>query len=130
MTKQIKRQKNLLLATQLLIMLGMVAFLVVYAFVTIERHDSNGISEMFAPAIVSLAITVTITSVMLIIVGHRVRNTIWMFNVLMGAYLFGTTGLWTIFVVWLIDEYIIYPLYNRKKTQLISSKLIDKRIGQ
>ena len=41
--------------------------------------------------------------------------------------MFGSIGLYTMFVVWLLDTYVITPLYNKYKEKYAINKEIDKR---
>ena len=42
--------------------------------------------------------------------------------------MFGSIGLYTMFVIWLLDTYVITPLYNKYKEKYAINKEIDKRI--
>lgn len=75
----------------------------------------------------SMAITIIVLVCLLCLVGHKVRTTIWMANVILGAYLFGTNGMYLTFGIWLFDEYVLYNLYTHYKTKATINKEIDKR---
>lgn len=129
-TKKIRKTKNIFLILQLVIMLGVTVFLVSRTIGCFGTPNPDAtFSELYGTVLTSLCLTVGILCALLIVIGHKVRNTIWMVNLLISAYLYGTTGMWIIFAIWVVDEYVIYPIYNHKKTQLTASKIYDKREG-
>lgn len=127
-TIKLKESKNILLAMQLLLMLGTVCFLIIAMLNSLEIIDHEAVlSEKYEAIVTSLGISLGLTSAMLLIVGHKVRNTIWMGSVLLSSYLYGTKGLWVVFAIWLLDEYIVYPLYKSCKTKYNTNREIDRR---
>lgn len=63
-----------------------------------------------------------------ILVRNKVKNIIWMGNMILSQYLFGSVALYITFGLWFLDEYIVAPLSNRYKNKYIINKEIDNRV--
>ena len=65
--------------------------------------------------------------VLAIIVKDKVRPTVWMVDVILANYLFGSTIMYIVFAVWLLDEYVIGPLGRHYINLYTINKEIDRR---
>ena len=62
-----------------------------------------------------------------VIVKNKVKPLVFTADVIVANVMFGSIGLYTMFVVWLLDTYVITPLYNKYKEKYAINKEIDKR---
>lgn len=127
-TIKARRKRNVFLALQLFLMLGTALTLMILTMCRMESGE-EGFTERFGTLITSLCITLGLLGFCLIVIGHKARSTIWMLCLLLATYLYSTEGMWTVFGVWGVDEYIIYPLYRAAKSSVQTNKIIDKRSG-
>ena len=62
-----------------------------------------------------------------VIVKNKVKPLVFTADVIIANVIFGSIGLYTMFVIWLLDTYVITPLYNKYKEKYAINKEIDKR---
>lgn len=128
-TKKIRNRRNWLFAIQLSVMLGTVLALLIKTIMGMTPNETDIEAEFgrMGTLITSMGVSLGITAALVIVVGHKVRNTIWMGCVILASYLYGNKGMWIVFALWAIDEYILYPLYRRSAQRVATNKEIDKR---
>lgn len=101
---------------------------IVYLILAVRgRATDTDLKSKIGTIAYSMGITLVILTALLCIVGHKVRSTIWMVNTILGAYLFGTNGMYITFGIWLVDEYIFFQAYEAYKNKVTINKEIDKR---
>ena len=115
-----------------LLWLGICIFLDLYVFITSWKNNDSAVANAVVDAIratySALLITLVVGLIIFIFIKEKLRNTIWMSNLVLSVTLFGATGMWIILSVWAFDEFILIPLkkYYREKTSI--NKEIDKRL--
>ena len=130
-TKKCARLRNLFKILSPVLWIGTAVFLVFVGFVLKKKPESNEANKyltiQFTKAFYALGISVMITIVLAVIAKDKVRNTVWMANILMSAYIYGTTGMYIVFVIQCLDEYVIRNLGNYYASKALINKEIDKR---
>ena len=115
-----------------LLWFGICVFLVLYGFITSWKNndsaEANAVVDAIRATYSALLITLVVGLVIFIFIKEKLRNTIWMSNLVLSVTLFGATGMWIILSVWAFDEFVLIPLkkYYREKTSI--NKEIDKRL--
>lgn len=133
-TKKLKRNKILTSIFSYLTLLGTA---ITYIIILITRiglnntekavEEDNGIFTPIIEFLYPMVITFLILIVALILIGNKVRTTIWMVSTIMGCYLFGDVGIYITFGLWILDEYVLFNLSKSFKQKYIINKEIDKR---
>lgn len=90
-----------------------------------EESLGTQLLDVFMPMIISYGIGL----VVFIFVKEKMRNTIWMANVLMSVVLFQDIGTYIILGLWMVDEFIIRPIYKHSYNKMVINKEIDKRLS-
>lgn len=67
--------------------------------------------------------------VLAIVVKDKIRPTVWMLDIVLANYLYGSIGMYIVLGVWFIGEYIIMPLSKRFSTLYLVNREMDKRGG-
>lgn len=132
-TKKLKRNKILTSIFSYLTLLGTA---ITYVTILITRlgfntekavEEDNGIFTSIIDFLYPMVITLLILIVALILIGNKVRTTIWMVSTIMACYLFGDVGIYVTFGLWILDEYVLFNLSKSFKQKYIINKEIDKR---
>ena len=130
-TKKCARLRNLFKILSPVLWIGTAVFLVFVGFVLKKKPESNEANKylviQFTKAFYVLGISVMITIILAVIAKDKVRNTVWMANILLSAYIYGTTGMYIVFVIQCLDEYVIRNLGNYYASKALINKEIDKR---
>lgn len=124
-TKKLRVSKNIFGALTFALTAGVPSFMVVKLLSTLSFD--GGLAEKLGSIIYPLSVTVFITIILLTVVGFKVRNTLWMTALLLASYLYDTPGMWAVFGIWTVTEYLIYQIYKILKNKYIINKEIDKR---
>ena len=131
-TKKYNKKYWITFTISALLWLGICVFLVLYGFITSWKNndsaEANAVVDAIRATYSALLITLVVGLVIFIFIKEKLRNTIWMSNLVLSVTLFGATGMWIILSVWAFDEFILIPLkkYYREKTSI--NKEIDKRL--
>ena len=130
-TKKCARLRNLFKILSPVLWIGTAVFLVFVGFVLKKKPESNEANKylviQFTKAFYVLGISVMITIILAVIAKDKVRNTVWMANILLSAYIYGTTGMYIVFVIQCLDEYVVRKLGNYYASKALINKEIDKR---
>ena len=130
-TKKCAKLRNLFKILSPVLWVGTAAFLVFVGFVLKKKPESNEANKyltiQFTKAFYVLGISVMITIILAVIAKDKVRNTVWMANILLSAYIYGTTGMYIVFVIQCLDEYVVRNLGNHYAAKALINKEIDKR---
>ena len=62
-----------------------------------------------------------------IIVKDKIRPVCWMVDVIMSNIVFGGIAIYIVFVIWIVDEYVISPLARSFHNKYVINKEIDRR---
>ena len=126
-TKKCKVTRNIFGILSWFLCFGAAAFFIIFAFASgmIGRDGSlvTKIGTILYSFILSILPLVTIA----VIVKNKVKPLVFTADVIVANVIFGSIGLYTMFVVWLLDTYVITPLYNKYKEKYAINKEIDKR---
>ena len=130
-TKKCAKLRNLFKILSPVLWVGTAAFLVFVGFVLKKKPESSEENKylviLFTNAFYVLGISVMITIILAIIAKDKVRNTVWMANILLSAYIYGTTGMYVVFAIQCLDEYVVRNLGNHYAAKALINKEIDKR---
>lgn len=130
-TKKCARLRNVFRILSPALWMGTAVFLVFVGFVLKKKPESNEANKyliiQFTNAFYVLGISVIITLILAIIAKDKVRNTVWMANILLSAYIYGTTGMYIIFAIQCLDEYVIRNLAKYYASKALINKEIDRR---
>ena len=62
-----------------------------------------------------------------ILVKDKIRPTVWMIDIILANYLFGSTIMYVTFAIWLVSEYVVGPLARHYRQLYVINKEIDRR---
>lgn len=90
-------------------------------------EDSATMKEKFGTVIYGFGLSLIPMVVLSIIVKDKVRPTVWMIDVILANYLFGSWLMYVVFGIWIIDQYVIGPLGKHYRQLYTINKEIDRR---
>lgn len=90
-------------------------------------EQSETMKEKFGTIIYGFGLSLIPMLVLSIIVKDKIRPTVWMIDVILANYLFGSWLMYVVFVIWLIDQYVIGPLGKHYRQLYTINKEIDRR---
>ena len=90
-------------------------------------EDSATMEEKFGTIIYGFGLSLIPMLVLAIIVKDKIRPTVWMIDVILANYLFGSWLMYVVFAIWLIDQYVIGPLGKHYRQLYTINKEIDRR---
>ena len=130
-TKKCARLRNLFKLLSPVLWIGTAVFLVFVGFALKKKPESNEANQyltiQFTKAFYVLGVSVMITIILAVITKDKVRNTVWMANILLSSYIYGTVGMFIVFVIQSLDEYVVRNLGNHYAAKALINKEIDKR---
>lgn len=131
-TKNYKRRRNIALLIDILLFMGTCGFLVIYGFLTKFKMTTEPETNQIADAVVAvygvLLISFLIGAIIVFFIKNKARNTVWMANLILSVYLFGTTGMWFVLAIWALDEFVVVQLFKHYREKTSINKEIDKRL--
>lgn len=90
-------------------------------------EDSATMKEKFGTIIYGFGLSLIPMLVLAIIVKDKIRPTVWMLDVILANYLFGSWMMYIVFAVWIVDQYVIGPLGKHYRQLYVINKEIDRR---
>ena len=90
-------------------------------------EQSETMKEKFGTIIYGFGLSLIPMLVLSIIVKDKIRPTVWMIDVILANYLFGSWLMYIVFAIWLIDQYVIGPLGKHYRQLYTINKEIDRR---
>lgn len=90
-------------------------------------EQSATMKEKFGTIIYGFGLSLIPMLVLAIIVKDKIRPTVWMIDVILANYLFGSWLMYIVFAIWLIDQYVIGPLGKHYRQLYTINKEIDRR---
>ena len=90
-------------------------------------EQSTTMKEKFGTIIYGFGLSLIPMLVLAIIVKDKIRPTVWMIDVILANYLFGSWLMYVVFAIWLIDQYVIGPLGKHYRQLYTINKEIDRR---
>lgn len=131
-TKNYKRRRNIALLIDILLFMGTCGFLVIYGFLTKFKMTTEPETNQIADAVVAvygvLLISFLIGGIIVFFIKNKARNTVWMANLILSVYLFGTYGMWVVLAIWALDEFVVLQLFKHYREKTSINKEIDKRL--
>lgn len=129
-TKQTKKVGIIFTLLSWLLCFGMAMGYIIYFIAANGQgsgEESENIQQKVGTIIYGFGLSLIPMVVLAIIVKDKVRPTVWMIDVILANYLFGSTVMYITFAVWLIDEYVIGPIGKRYRNLYVINKEIDRR---
>lgn len=131
-TKSLKKKRNIFGIVSFALWIGTVLFLGIYALSTKELPKPKEGSIQFLTTeakdwLLGLGVTAVIGILATFILKERMRTFIWMLSLVMAVILFGKGGMFTILIMWFIDEYIISAMFKHYCHLVEINKEIDLR---
>lgn len=90
-------------------------------------ENSATMEEKFGTIIYGFGLSLIPMLVLAIIVKDKIRPTVWMIDIILANYLFGSWMMYIVFAIWIIDQYVIGPLGKHYKQLYTINKEIDRR---
>lgn len=90
-------------------------------------EDSATMEEKFGTIIYGFGLSLIPMLVLAIVVKDKIRPTIWMIDIILANYLFGSWMMYIVFAIWVIDQYVIGPLGKHYRQLYTINKEIDRR---
>ena len=90
-------------------------------------EDSATMEEKFGTIIYGFGLSLIPMLVLAIIVKDKIRPTVWMIDIILANYLFGSWMMYIVFAIWVIDQYVIDPLGKHYRQLYTINKEIDRR---
>lgn len=90
-------------------------------------EQSETMKEKFGTIVYGFGLSLIPMLVLSIIVKDKIRPTVWMIDVILANYLFGSWLMYVVFAIWIIDQYVIGPLGKHYRQLYTINKEIDRR---
>lgn len=90
-------------------------------------EDSATMEEKFGTIIYGFGLSLIPMLVLAIVVKDKIRPTVWMIDIILANYLFGSWMMYIVFAIWVIDQYVIGPLGKHYRQLYTINKEIDRR---
>lgn len=90
-------------------------------------ENSTTLEEKFGTIIYGFGLSLIPMLVLAIIVKDKIRPTVWMIDIILANYLFGSWMMYIVFAIWVIDQYVIAPLGKHYRQLYTINKEIDRR---
>ena len=102
-----------------------IAFII--AFASGMDPSNESLKEKLGTVIYGIGLSLIPMIVLAILVKDKIRPTVWMIDIILANYLFGSTVMYVTFGIWLISEYIVGPLARHYRELYVINKEIDRR---
>lgn len=90
-----------------------------------ETHAT--LRENVGNILFTLGCTLAPVIVLMLIVKDKVKPLIWMINIVLSNFIWGSIGMYIAFGLWMCETYIFTPLASKAKTTYLINKEIDLR---
>ena len=128
-TTKLKSYRNIVILTSILKWLLVYGTALVLILIFISRKNPTTPNTENASKIKSLIIAIGISLLPLvtisIIVKDKIQPTLWMLNVILSNFLLGNIAMYIVFLLWMINEYILKPINNKFKLKYAIRKEIN-----
>ena len=110
-----------------------ICFIIAGILIILIAGQSSGgmlkkIEYVLGPVLWSYILSLVILIVLAIITKDKIKPLVWTANLILSNIIWGSTGLYIMFIASTVDNYIITPLYNTIKIKYITNKEIDRRL--
>ena len=92
-----------------------------------QGEDSVTMKEKLGTIIYGFGLSLIPMIVLSIVVKDKIRPTVWMVDIILANYLFGSWCMYLTFGIWLISEYVVGPLAKHYRNLYTINKEIDRR---
>ena len=99
----------------------------IIAFVAGMDPANEPLKEKLGTVIYGIGLSLIPMIVLAILVKDKIRPTVWMVDIILANYLFGSTIMYVTFAIWLVSEYVIGPLARHYRQLYVINKEIDRR---
>lgn len=89
--------------------------------------DGEAMQEKLGTIIYGFGASLIPVVVLAIIVKDKIRPTVWMADIVLANYLYGSVGMYIVLAIWFIGEYVIMPISHKMSTLYYVNREIDKR---
>lgn len=121
-----KRKKNVCFFLSLLSWMGTLGFLIITALCR-SSGETNGFTKSLLDLFIPLTITYIMALVLLIFIREKMRNTVWVADIVLSTLYYGKIAMWITIGLYAVDEFIFIPLWKNYKLKYKINKEIDKR---
>ena len=126
-TKKCKVTRNIFGILSWVLCFGAAAFFIIFAFASGMISGDGSLVTKIGTILYSFILSILPLVTIAVIVKNKVKPLVFTADVIVANVMFGSIGLYTMFVIWLLDTYVITPLYNKYKEKYAINKEIDKR---
>ena len=109
---------------------GLAIALVVAFLITKENAPTEAqetLQQKLGTIIYGIGLSLIPMVVLAIVVKDKIRPTVWMVDIILANYLFGSIAMYIVFGIWLISEYVVGPVGKHYKNLYTINKEIDRR---
>lgn len=99
----------------------------IIAFVSGMEPANESMKEKLGTVVYGIGLSLIPMVVLAILVKDKIRPTVWMVDIILANYLFGSWMMYITFAIWLISEYVIGPLAGHYRQLYTINKEIDRR---
>ena len=89
--------------------------------------DDETLKEKLGTIIYGIGLSLIPIIVLAILVKDKIRPTVWMIDIILSNYLFGSAIMYVTFAIWLVSEYVVGPLARHYRQLYTINKEIDRR---
>lgn len=125
-TKNVRKLGILFKILSWLLCFGLAVTFIIICMSNSSAGDET-MKQKLGTVVYGIGISLIPMLVLAIIVKDKVRPTVWMVDVILANYLFGSTIMYAVFAIWLLDEYVIGPLGKHYINLYTINKEIDRR---
>ena len=103
------------------------AVVLIIVFASGIEADNETLKEKLGTIIYGIGLSLIPMIVLAILVKDKIRPTVWMVDIILANYLFGSTIMYVTFAIWLVSEYVVGPLARHYRQLYVINKEIDRR---
>lgn len=128
-TKKLKHKRNIFFCIDTLLWTLTPLILFILAFSALGGNGNllSLFSEHVKETIIGFGTTALIAGLCAIVVKDKIRPFLGAVSVILAVALYGTTGMFIVFGIEMIEEYIFHTLYKHYANKFSINKEIDKR---
>lgn len=128
-TKKLKHKRNIFFCIDSLvwILTPLILFILAMSHLNGSANILNIFSAPIKDILIGFGTTTVLTLAAAIIVKDKIRPALSAMSVILATALYGTTGMFIIFAIELVEEYILHNLYKHYANKYSINKEIDKR---
>ena len=104
-----------------------VAIVFIIVFAAGIEPANEPLKEKLGTVIYGIGLSLIPMIVLAILVKDKIRPTVWMIDIILANYLFGSTIMYVTFAIWLVSEYVVGPLARHYRQLYVINKEIDRR---